>query len=406
MRIYLLFACFWLAHFSMKAGNHQPEKHTANATTNFQKVIGGSSFEAARQVLNLSSGGYIMVGRTASHGDGDTDMHVVKLDANGEIIWEKRYGEEESEEANDIIETADGGYMILGNSDNYDAISGLRDMWLIKTDAEGEVIWDKRYGIKESINSGNAIIATPSGGYLIVGNSISLEDEAHSYVYAVNIDASGEVLWEKNFGGPSNEEAKDVAVTAEGFAIVGNTESYGEGRWDIWLLRIDNEGNEIANHTYGGKDNEMGNAVITTSDGGMLIGGYSYSFAAGSLDAWIVKIDKDGKEQWNKSFGGLSTDEAFSLLEVADGSFIMAGYTEVYEPNSNYENISTEGHNVFLVKTDASGKKMWERSIGGDNNQKAFALVEAPDGGLVLVGSTDEGSSVDALVMKLNSSGQ
>jgi hypothetical protein len=388
------------------AGNGGDAARHASTNT-FQQIIGGASFEAASQVAALREGGYLVVGRTASHGEGDTDVHVCKLSELGEIIWEKRFGEEESEEANDVIQTPDGNYLIVGSADNYDNPTGLRDVLVIKSSPDGNVIWKRTYGLPESINSGNAVTATPDGNYVIVGNSLSIVEDATSNVYIVKINDAGEVLWENHYGGPEHEEAKDITATAEGLAIVGSSESYTSGRWDIWLLRTDTDGNELAHHSFGGKDNEMGNAVIATQDGGLLIGGYSYSFSAGSLDAWVVKVDRNGQEAWSKNFGGLSTDEAFSLVELADGSFVMAGYTEVYVPNADFENTSAEGYNVLLVKLDLKGNKLWERSIGGDHNQKAFAMAKANEGdGLVVVGSTDQGSSSDALVLKLDASGQ
>lgn len=371
----------------------------------FRKAIGGSSFESSRQVLQLPEGGYLMVGRTASHGEGDTDMNVIKLSESGEVIWNKRYGEEDSEEASDVLLTADGGYMIFGSADDYDD-SKLRNVWIIKLNKEGDILWDRNYGIEGAINSAHAAVATPDGGYIVVGNSISISSESTCNMYALKIDMEGNEIWEKTYGGDSNEEAKDIAATPEGFAIIGNTESYGKGRWDMFLVRIDHEGNKIAHHTYGGNDNEMGNAIISTKDGGFLLGGYSYSYSKGSLDAWVVKTDANGEQQWHKSFGQESTDEAFSLLELADGSFMMAGYVDIYEPNDEYINISKTANEALVVKLSVSGEVVWEKLIGGDKNQKAFSIIESNDGGFVVVGSTDEGSSTDALVFKLNSMGE
>ena len=396
--------CCLICPTAAQAEEGGDEKETRLASA-FRKAIGGSSFEASRQVVMLPEGGYLMAGRTASHGEGDTDMHVIKLTTSGDILWNKRYGEEESEEASDVLPASDGGYLVVGSADDYDE-PGLRNVRIVKLNTEGDILWEKSYGKPNSINSGNAVVATDDGGYLIIGNSISVEPDATSNVYAVKIDVSGNVLWENTYGGETNEEGKDIAVTPEGFAIVGNTESYGEGRWDMWLLRIDKEGQEIARHAYGGKDNEMGNAVITTQDGGLFLGGYSYSFSKGSLDAWVVKVDAAGQQQWHKSFGQESTDEAFSLLQLSDGNLVMAGYIDIYEPNDEYVNISETANEALLVKFAQDGNVIWEKNFGGIKNQRAFSIIEAEDGGLVIVGSTDEENSSDALVLKLNLVGE
>lgn len=151
----------------------------------------------------------------------------------------------------------------------------------------------------------------------------------------------------------------------------------------------------------------MGNSVIQTSDGGYLIGGHTYSFAVASLDAWLIKTDADGNEQWAKPFGGLSTDEAFEVIETKDGNFVAAGYTQVYVADEEGNNTSNEGYNMFLVKVSTSGEEIWQSSLGGVAEQRAFGVVETEDEGLVAVGLTnaDESKGYDVLVMKVSKSG-
>ncbi|MGB0522931.1 MAG: hypothetical protein ACPGJS_08215 [Flammeovirgaceae bacterium] len=391
--------------------NHK-KNTTKKATSSFHRVIGGKSFDAARKVVKLSDGGFLVAGRSASYGMGDTDMLLVRVNSSGETLWQKTYGEDETDEANDIIATKDGGFLVVGHSDSYGYSPDIKDMWAIKVNAQGEELWNKTFGGEETIDEANAVLETEDG-YMLVGTTISTSDDAASDILVVRINKNGDEVWNKTYGESGNEQGIDIIRNGDGFTIVGNTEGVGyeegfsKGRWDIMTLHITTDGTVAWKNAYGGKNNEMGNTIIATSDGGYLLGGYTYSFAVASLDAWVVKIDNMGKQLWSKNFGGLSTDEAFALIETTDGNIVMAGYTEVFEANEDYENISTEKLNIFLVKMTPNGDKVWERSIGGEHNQQAFDIVEAKDGGLIVVGTTDAKvvSGVDVLIMKFDASG-
>ena len=396
----------------MSADAIATNKTSKKRTSSFHRVIGGKSYDAGKKIIKLPEGGYLIAGRSASYGMGDTDMLLVKISESGQSVWEKTFGEDETDEANDLIATKDGGYLVVGHSDSYGYSPDIKDFWAIKIDKNGEEVWNKTFGTEETIDEANAVVETEDG-YILVGTTIETHDGAASDILVVKIDKSGEKVWEKKYGESGNEQGLDIISNGEGFTIIGNTEGVGyeegfsKGRWDIMALHITAEGEMTWKYAYGGKNNEMGNSIMATSDGGYLLAGYTYSFAVASLDAWVVKIDNLGKQIWAKNFGGLSTDEAFSLIETADGNFVMVGYTEVFEPNEDYENISTDKHNILLVKMNAKGDKIWERSIGGEHNQKAFDVVESADGGLVIVGTTDakQTSGVDLLVMKLDASG-
>ena len=408
--VYVIFIA--LLFIGVDATANNKKARSKKIAGSFHRVIGGKSYDAAKKVIKLSDGGYLVAGRSASYGMGDTDMLLVKLNAQGETVWQKTFGEDETDEANDLIETKDGNYLVVGHSDSYGYSPDITDMWAIKIDKEGEEIWNQTYGGEDNIDGANAVLETDDG-FILVGTSMPTTDDAASDMFVVRIDKEGEKMWEKKYGESGHEQGVDIITNGDGFTIIGNTEGVGyeegfsKGRWDMMTIHISGDGTMEWKNCYGGKNNEMGNTIIATSDGGYLLGGYTYSFAVASLDAWIVKIDKMGKQIWAKNFGGLSTDEAFGLVETSDGNIVMCGYTDVFEANEDYENISKEKLNIFLVKMNSSGDKVWERSIGGEHNQKAFDVIEATDGGLLVVGTTDAKvvSGVDMLVMKFDAAG-
>jgi hypothetical protein len=401
-KIYFILALMLIS--SVTYGNGK--KVLKSIKAKFEKVIGGRSYDAASSAVLLKDGSFLVAGRSSSFGS-SSDGLLVKLGSDGQEIWQKTYGDDQTEEISDVIETSDGNYLIVGHSDSYNYAPDMNDMWAVKIKPNGDEIWNVVIESEETIDEAESVVETSDGGFVMVGTRITTIEDATSSVMAVKIDSEGEMVWEKYYGGDGNEQGTCIVATSDGFTITGNTESYGEGKWDIWVLHIDNEGAKMWDFAYGGKNNEMSNRIINTSDGGYLFSGYSYSFAEGSLDAWVVKIDSKGTQQWAKNFGGLSTDEAFGIVEMSDLSFVLGGYTEVYEPDEDFVNISKEGHNMFIIKLKANGDKVWERSLGGTGNQKCFDLITTKDGGLLSVGTTDSNplNGIDAFIVTLSSEG-
>jgi hypothetical protein len=171
------------------------------------------------------------------------------------------------------------------------------------------------------------------------------------------------------------------------------------------MLNIDKEGNEIWDTTFGGGDNETANKIIQTKDGGYIIAGSTYSFAYASQDFWLIKTDKEGNEVWNKAFGALAAEEAFGLTATKDGNYVAAGFQEVWDEKE--QAVSTKGFEVYLVKFDEKGNKIWERANGGDDEQRAFDIKEAEDGSFLIVGLTkgDSSKGVDMVLIKANDKG-
>lgn len=370
--------------------------------TTYLKSFGSRSYDEGRSLVTLSDGSVVLAGRGASGSSSNTDMVVIKVDRDGNKAWEKKFGGEETDEALDIMATSDGNLLIVGHSDSYSGSPGIKDVFAVKLDASGNELWNKTYGSNVTIDEAHAVVEAHGGGYLLVGHSFingSLE------INAFKIDENGEKQWEKYYGGSASEQGSDVIKTNEGYMIVGNTESKGKGKWDVWMLQIDKEGNELWDTTFGGGDNETANKVIQTKDGGFLIAGSTYSFAYASQDFWVIRTDKEGNEIWNKAYGALAAEEAYGLIETKDGNYVAAGFQEVWDEKE--QSISDEGFEVYMVKFDDKGEKIWERSNGGEDEQRAFDIQETEDGSFMVVGLTKGNSrkGVDVVLIKANNSG-
>jgi hypothetical protein len=185
--------------------------------------------------------------------------------------------------------------------------------------------------------------------------------------------------------------------------IIGSKE-IPKKRWDMWLMHIDKQGEVLWSQSYGGSDNEMGNALAVMPDGNYVLAGFTYSYAEGSLDAWVVKVNHRGEKVWDRVFGGLSTDEAFDVIITKEKNILMIGYTDVYIADKNYNNTSNNGNDVLAVLLDTHGKELWKETIGGLGTQRAYAVVEK-DEAYFLAGYVDENSdsNTDHLIIKINS---
>ncbi|WP_146201627.1 hypothetical protein [Sediminitomix flava] len=389
-------------------GISKPLPKAVKSLAGFQIVLGGGRFDEGNAIVEAHDGGYIVAGRSVGV-SGNTDLSLWKISSTGTQEWKYTFGGRETEEVAEMIQSNDGGYVIVGSSDSYGSGRDIKDIWAIKVDKNGKQVWTHTYGSATSIDEGKAIIPAHDGGYVIMGTTYNLGGESNpSDVYVTKIDESGVKQWEKKYGGDSNEDGAAMVKTETGYAMVVNTESMGQGKWDIWMFHTDKEGNKQWEMTYGGGDNEMANDVIQTEDSGFILVGYTYSFAEGSHDAWVVKTNNTGQQEWAKNFGGLSTDEFFTVTKTKDGNFAAVGYTEDWKSDEYGDNLSVEGHNVYLVKFDKSGSKIWERSIGGIDEQRGVDMIEVQDGSFVVVGFTRPSGrdKVMILVSQLDIQGQ
>ncbi len=257
----------------------------------FAKTYGGTYYDLASSVQQTSDGGYIMAGWTRSFGTGDVDIFLIKTDANGNVIWAKTYGGTNNYYPLSVQQISDGGYILAGFTALFDEVD--EEALLIKTDASGNLQWAKTYG-GTGEDWAYSVQQTSDGGYIVAG--ITWSFGAGDYdIFLIKTDANGNIIWAKTYGGMSADEALSVQQTSDGgYIVAGGTYSFGAGGSDFFLIKTDANGNLIWAKTYGGTNIDYAYSVQHTSDGGYIVAGVTASFGAGWDDIILIKTDAYG----------------------------------------------------------------------------------------------------------------
>jgi hypothetical protein len=347
----------------------------------WNKTYGETETQYANALVQTNDGGYAMAGRTWSPLVSDYDCWLVKTDSAGNIEWNKTYGNTSWDEAYDLVQTSDSGYVLVG----YTSVAGsyqLRDAYVVKTNSAGVVQWERSYGVTAN-EYAVAVIQTNDGAYAVAGYTVTNAGD-DSEPWLIKINAEGDQVFGRFYGGPDFDYFTDLVQTTDnGYAISGYTESYGSGGYDFWLVKTDSNGNALWSQTYGGTVGgpsgwEEANALVLTDDGGYALAGYAQCYDITDCDFWLVKTDSNGVMQWSNSYGGPAPEIADSLVRTVDGGYALAGIT-----------YSLGGENtpdIWLVKTDASGTMTWDRTYGGIYVDRAHDLVQTSDEGYALAG--------------------
>jgi len=341
----------------------------------FAKTFGGGADDYAYSVRQTSDGGYIVTGLTYSFGAGYDDAFLLKTDASGNLQWARTFGGSNYDWAYSVQQTSDGGYIVAGGTWSFGA--GYNDVFLLKTDASGNLQWAKTFG-GSSHDYAHSVQQTSDGGYIVAGYTRSFG--AGGDVFLLKTDASGNLQWAKTFGGSDYDWAYSVQQTSDGgYIVAGVTYSFGAGNNDVFLLKTDASGNLQWAKTFRGSSYDGALSVQQTSDGGYIVAGYTSSFGAGGSDVFLFKTDASGNLQWTKTFGGGADDYAYSVQQTSDGGYIVAGETYY---------LITGDVDVFLLKTDASGNLQWAKTFGGIGGDYAYSVQQTSDGGYIVTGLT------------------
>jgi len=359
------------------------------------KTFGGTNDDRNALIQQTSDGGYIIGASTASFGAGNNDALIIKLDSSGNISWSKTIGGANNDYIYSIQQTSDGGYIIGGSTRSFGA--GNFDALIIKLDSSGNISWSKTIGggSNEEVYS---IQQTSDGGYIIGGYTRSFG--AGSYdALIVKLDSSGNISWSKTIGGIYHDDVYSIQQTSDGGYIIGGyTNSFGPGDYDALIVKLDSSGNISWLKTIGGIDYDYIASIQQTSDGGYLVGGGTNSFGAGSSDALIVKLDSSGNISWSKTIGGIDYDYISSIQQTSDGGYIIGGYTYSFGAGSQ---------DALIAKLDSSGNISWSKTIGGTDYDYIYSIQQTSDGGYIIGGDTNSFGAgyYDALIVKLDSSG-
>ncbi len=371
----------------------------AKAQTNYFKTFGGVNAEKAWGLCKNSDNGFAITGETNSFGTTGKDVYVIRLNAQGDTLWTKRYGGSNEETGESISQTYDGGFIITGETKS--AGAGAKDIYLLKTDSNGFIEWSKTIG-GTADEIAYSVIQTSDSGFAALGYTESAGMGGD--IYLIKTNAYGTILWTKTFGGLQYEGGYSLIETLDsGFVFTGVTQSFGAGSYDVFLIKTDALGNMIWNKTYGGSNDDWGYCVSSTLDHGYIISGHTYSFGQGDYDILLLKTDSIGNLQWSKTYGNTGEDIGWFVVQNNDNTYTITGNTET--PGIDH-------HGALLIKTDANGNQLWNKNFGKSNpsttinSDVAVAIVKTTDGYAIAGNTTSFGAgSYDMLFIKTDTSG-
>ncbi|RTY86619.1 T9SS type B sorting domain-containing protein [Flavobacterium sp. GT3R68] len=402
-------------------------------TIQWQNTIGGSNVEWTDFIENTRDGNHIIGGYSYSNISGDKtanskgqgDFWLIKIDdTSGNLLWQKTIGGNNFDHLVSGSETQNGDYILGGYSssaisgDKTESCRGMDDFWVVKLDANRNIIWDKTYG-GSGVDRLEKVIETNDGGYLLGGfsdSNISGEKSENSKgdldMWIIKVDQSGNIMWQKTLGGSGLDWLDSMIKTPDGGYILegsslsnisGNKTENSRGLGDYWIVKIDSSGNIVWQRTIGGDNGDYCNSIVATSDGNYMVSGFSASNISGeknenrfgnSDDAWLIKIDGNGQILWQKTIGGNGSEHNPKIINTIDN-----GYVLIMISGSGISGYKTEalrgGSDYWIVKLDSSGTVQWDKDLGGSLYDDAKSIVQTNDGGYIGIGRSISNVSGD-----------
>ena len=358
------------------------------------KTIGGSGFDYAQLIQQTNDGGHIIRANTNSFGAGGADFWILKLDENGNISWQKTYGGEDNDNGRFIQQISNGAYILMGITSSFTSYE--RATWMLKLNNDGDVLWQRTYAAPGEDDCSYSFLRTTDGGYIISGPGGTLDYPPYSHrAWVMKLDINGYVTWRKRYNGPQNDELFFIQQTQNGeYIAVGRTNSFGAGDDDIWVLKLDSNGDILWQKTYGGSAIDYPRSLIKTSDGEFLISATTQSFGTGENDLWLIKLNGDGIISWQKTYGGNDSDTGY-CQQTADGRYIVVGYT--------FSDESWE-YDIWVIEIDSTGSLIWERTFVGIDDSRIYSLSKMLNGDYLVVGMKGNSAYTNKglVLLKLN----
>ena len=384
----------------------------------WQKAMGGTGDDRAYSIQQTTDGGYILAGQTNSN-DGDVtgyqggnyDVWVVKLSSTGIIQWQKTLGGTGNDYAQSIQQTTDGGYIVAGQTNSNDGDvtgyqGGIYDFWVVKISTTGTIQWQKTLG-GTGDDYAQSIQQTTDGGYIVAGFTGSNNSgdvtgfQGYFDCWVVKISTTGEIQWQKTFGGTGMDFAQSIQQTTDGgYIVAGSTGSNNSGNvtgfqgyFDYWVVKISTTGEIQWQKTLGGTESDSAYSIKQTTDGGYIVAGQTNSndgdvtgFQGGTYDVWVVKLSSTGIIQWQKTLGGTGSEYTSSIQQTSDGDYIVAGNTSSNDGDvtGNYGIVDN-----WIVKLSTLGTIQWQKTFGGTEVDSTYSIQQTTDGDYIVVGETN-----------------
>ncbi len=384
----------------------------------WQTTIGCNGTVTPASFIIDRQGNYVIAGTSYDSCDetgtnfGWGDGWIIKTDSLGNKIWSVTLGGSDADEFFKVIQTSDSGYVAVGRTRSNpapEANHGLTDCWIVKVDYNGNILWQHTYG-GPGYDAANDVVEAPNRGLLVAADADTLGDDVtnihgthRSDAWMLRLKPEGLIEWQKCYGGSNVDFSEAIAVTSDNNYIITGTTGSNDGDIpslhstsyprDMWVMKMDDTGRIIWSKTYGGTLNQYGSCIINTNDGGYLIGAESTSSDLdcsgnyGDYDLWAVKLDDTGKIQWQKNYGG-SNEELFftSLAKSMEGGYLFAGVSK----SNDFDAAGLHGQSdILLIKTDDTGAITWSHMYGGNSGEAAGRICQAPDSTYVIEAITN-----------------
>lgn len=365
-----------------------------NKKSTFEANYGGRYSEVGNAILPLEDG-ILLVGSTESFGNGQNDVYVVKVDNFGNKIWSGAYGGGGVDIAKSVVSVKDG-FMLAGTTRSFG--NRIQSLYLAKISKSGNLRWQNGYySDKDDYYTGNSMVKINDGNLLIAGHEDHVkffDSEINFYLNAINTDGQRNGI--KRYGGNKVEKANSIISVEDGYVIAGETDSYGHGGKDSYVVKINKDGDRIWHSAFGWRYDEITKQIIETKDGGYIMVGTTDSDHKNQKDVYVVKINKDGNRAWQFHYGSKEHEEGNAIVETKDG-YVITGYTK---------DTQSYNRNVYLLKVDKVGNVVWHRNYGGDSDDEGNAIAKVKDGFVITGYTTSKNSnSKDLYLLKVDNNG-
>lgn len=370
------------------------------AQTYWARSYGTNACDEMRSVAATADGGFVVCGNVKVDTAGTFEACVLKFNAAAQLEWKQRFtGSNKRPLLRSIRQTRDGGYIAAGSALKYMGSNKpyRTDAWIIRLDSKGKIKWQRSYGTTHYRDRIDAIIESSDGGFAACG---SIADEANDYsdAWFIRLDANGELLWQKRWGSEGEDALFDLVETWDGgFATCGVMMPDGSVWADAWLVRLSSTGDVLWQKAYGSTDWDVAFSLITLPNKGFVMAGEA-TLGTQGRDAWLCQTSQTGQIVWQKSYRGNGGDWFMDVAAISGGGYVVAGRSDSF---------GTEDDAAWVVRTDASGKATSQKVIGGSVWDSVSQIIALASGGFVTVGDTESHArgSCDGWILKLDNSG-
>ena len=342
---------------------------------NFEATFGGRYTDVAMDVIVEKDGGFSVYGYTESFGHGQKDIYVVRTDKYGNKLSYHAYGGSETDKAYAALRLNDGSTIVVGDTTSFG--NRAQSMYVARIAKNGKMMWERGiYNDKDDYYGARSVAKSGGGNFIVAGYEDHVKffgSELNGFVTALH--PNGKIYALRYYGGEDDEKLNSIISTKDGYVLAGYSDTWGHGRKDAYVLKVDKSGNRIFARVFGYNYDEVANQIIESNDGGYILVGTTDSDTDRRRDIFVVKLDAKGKRIWQYRYGTREEDEGLSITRAHDGGYVLAGYTK---DTKNYD------RDLYLIKIAENGDALWEKRYGGSRDDVANKIKKTADGYIVV----------------------